>query len=42
MPKKRLAVRDKKLQEVVKTAEKKVIKRNFLELIRRAARTISD
>jgi hypothetical protein len=42
MQKKRLVVKDKKLQDVVRTAEKKVIKRNFLELLKRAARTISD
>lgn len=42
MPKKRLVVRDKKLREIVKNNEKKTMKRNFLELLRRAARTIED
>ena len=42
MGKKRLIIRDKKLREIVKSNEKKVMKRNFLELLRRAARTIED
>jgi len=42
MPKKRLVIRNKKLRESIKNEEKKVMKRNFIELLRRAARTISD
>jgi len=42
MKKKRFAIKDKRLRSVIRTSEKKILKRNFFELLRRAARTISD
>ena len=42
MTKKRLSVKNRKLREQIKAEDKKIMKRNFLELLRRSARTITD
>lgn len=41
MKKKRLVVKDSELRAAIKSIEAKRTRRNFLELLRRAARTIS-
>ena len=42
MKKKRLMVKDKKLQELLKKTERKNIKKDFLELLKRATQSIKD
>jgi hypothetical protein len=40
MVKKRLIVKDKKIKSLIKKRDRTIERRNFLELLRRAARTI--
>lgn len=40
MTKKRLAIKDKKLRELLKKEGKKEMKKDFFELLRRAGKTI--